>query len=297
MNVDLFYPWADVLENEPMSRHTSFRIGGPARLFVTPHSEEGLVQCLRICRREGIRPLTVGNGTNLLVSDSGINGAVIHMGEGMNVVTVTGRKVRAGAGARLSDVCRAAAEKGLSGLEFAYGIPGSVGGGIFMNAGAYGGELKDVCVRVGAMTRELERAEYACWECGFGYRKSRFQQDGGTVTWAEFELTEADPAEIRSRMDEVLARRRDKQPLEYPSAGSVFRRPEGYFAGALIEEAGLKGAFVGGAQVSSKHAGFIINTGGATCGDVRALVELIQKRVEENSGVKLECEIRFVGDE
>lgn len=295
MNPDIFTPHARVLENEPMSRHTSFKIGGEARLFLTPYSANGLINCLRLCRENDIPVFILGNGSNLLVSDLGIEGAVIRIGEGMDEVRAEGNFIIAGAGARLGDVCRAALNASLTGLEFAYGIPGSIGGGIFMNAGAYGGELKDVCVSVTAVTKELETVTYSASDCDFAYRHSRFAEDGGIVTEAVFELKKGDKAEIKAKMDDILSRRKDKQPLEYPSAGSVFRRPEGYFAGALIQEAGLKGVSVGGAQVSEKHAGFIINRGGATCEDVRSLIKHIQDKVYENSGVTLECEVCFVG--
>jgi len=291
-----FLPFADVKLNEPMAKHTTFRIGGAADLFLLPHNSDGVKECFRLCREENIPVFWLGSGSNLLVSDKGIRGAVISLAKACAAVKAEGETVTAGAGARLLDVCRAAEENALTGLEFAYGIPGSVGGSVYMNAGAYGGELCDVLRSVTVLYPSGERRTYSSNECDFAYRHSRFMQEDGVITEATFALKKGNKDEIHAAMADFLARRKDKQPLNYPSAGSVFRRPTGYFAGALIEGASLKGASVGDAQVSEKHAGFIINKGKATAADVTALIALIQKKVAEKDGVNLVCEIRTVGE-
>lgn len=291
----LFDGIAPCRTQEEMRLHTTFRIGGPAELFVTPESEAALCRAVEACRAADLPYQIVGNGSNLLVSDEGIEGAVIAVGEGLDGVEPVPGGLRAGAGVRLSSLCRAAQAQGLSGLEFAFGIPGTLGGGLFMNAGAYGGELAQVVRRVRVLTREGELRTREAAQCAFGYRHSAFMDNGDVILAAELALTPDDPAAIEARMQTYLQRRKEKQPLEYPSAGSVFRRPAGHYAGALIERSGLKGARVGGAQVSEKHAGFIINCGGATAGDVRALIEQIQRKVRQDSGVELECEVRFIG--
>jgi len=282
-------------ENVPMSAKTSFRIGGPAELMLFPDSPRQLQDCLKLCNDQGIEPFMLGNGSNLLVKDSGIDGVVIsteklldirHMGKGL---------ILCEAGVRLSDLCVFAQKQGLSGLEFAYGIPGSAGGAVYMNAGAYGGEMKDVLYCVGYMNPDGTLAIPPLAEdLALGYRHSVFMENGGVIVNLCVQLSPGDPIEIRAKMDDIMQRRRDKQPLEYPSAGSVFKRPEGHFAGGLIEQCGLKGKGVGGARVSEKHAGFIINAGGATAADVRALIALVQTVVEAETGVFLEPEIRFV---
>ena len=294
MNQQLFSSFKSVLYNEPMSKHTSFCIGGAADVFITPQSVDEIRLALCICRDHGIPVTVVGNGTNMLVSDLGIEGVVLHLGKGFDKITVENGVITACAGAKLCDVCRAACDASLSGLEFAYGIPGSVGGGVYMNAGAYGGSLSDVCVSVTAIV-DGELKTYSANECDFYYRHSRFCGRNDIVVSAAFALKCGDKAAIKAAMDDVMQRRKDKQPLEFPSAGSVFRRPEGHFAGALIEAAGLKGLTVGAAQVSKKHAGFIINLGNATAADVKALIKLIQDKVYADSGVTLEPEILFVG--
>lgn len=294
MDPSIFLPYGDVKSGELLKKHTSFRIGGGASCFVEPHSTEDLAACLRLCRERALPYFILGNGSNLLVSDEGIGGVVLHVGKGLSHITVTGNTVTAGAGARLTDVCREAAEASLTGLEFAYGIPGSVGGGVFMNAGAYGGELCQVLETVTVLTAAGQLVTLGAGDCDLSYRHSRFMEDGSVVVEASFALTPGDRETILSRMADILGRRKDKQPLEWPSAGSVFRRPEGYFAGALIEGAGLKGYAVGDAQVSEKHAGFIINKGNATAKDVRELIRHIQRTVREKDGVELVCEIRFV---
>ena len=285
--------------DEPMARHTTFQIGGPADRFLTVENAaqlQGLLSCLR---QAGIPYLVLGKGSNLLVSDKGIRGAVLHLGGDFKKVEVLpdGRTLRAGAGAPLASVCALARERSLTGLEFAWGIPGSVGGGAYMDAGAYGGEMRDVVSRVLHLGPDGAPGEARGEELCFGYRKSRYTGGEDIITAVEFTLQPGDPAAIAGKMEELMARRKDKQPYDMPSAGSVFKRPQNGFAAALIEQCGLKGRRVGGAQVSEKHAGFIVNTGGATCQDVLELISIIQKTVEERTGTRLECEVRVTGEE
>ena len=285
--------------DEPMARHTTFQIGGPADRFLTVENAaqlQGLLSCLR---QAGIPYLVLGKGSNLLVSDKGIRGAVLHLGGDFKKVEVLpdGRTLRAGAGAPLASVCALARERSLTGLEFAWGIPGSVGGGAYMDAGAYGGEMRDVVSRVLHLGPDGAPGEARGEELCFGYRKSRYTGGEDIITAVEFTLQPGDPAAIAGKMEELMGRRKDKQPYDMPSAGSVFKRPQNGFAAALIEQCGLKGRRVGGAQVSEKHAGFIVNTGGATCQDVLGLIAVIQKTVEEQTGTRLECEVRVTGEE
>ena len=285
--------------DEPMARHTTFQIGGPADRFLTVENAaqlQGLLSCLR---QAGIPYLVLGKGSNLLVSDKGIRGAVLHLGGDFKKVEVLpdGRTLRAGAGAPLPSVCALARERSLTGLEFAWGIPGSVGGGAYMDAGAYGGEMRDVVSRVLHLGPDGAPGEARGEELCFGYRKSRYTGGEDIITAVEFTLQPGDPAAIAGKMEELMARRKDKQPYDMPSAGSVFKRPQNGFAAALIEQCGLKGRRVGGAQVSEKHAGFIVNTGGAACQDVLELISIIQKTVEERTGTRLECEVRVTGEE
>lgn len=285
--------------DEPMARHTTFQIGGPADRFLTVENAaqlQGLLSCLR---QAGIPYLVLGKGSNLLVSDKGIRGAVLHLGGDFKKVEVLpdGRTLRAGAGAPLASVCALARERSLTGLEFAWGIPGSVGGGAYMDAGAYGGEMRDVVSRVLHLGPDGAPGEARGEELCFGYRKSRYTGGEDIITAVEFTLQPGDPAAIAGKMEELMARRKDKQPYDMPSAGSVFKRPQNGFAAALIEQCGLKGRRVGGAQVSEKHAGFIVNTGGATCQDVLELISVIRKTVEEQTGTCLECEVRVTGEE
>lgn len=285
--------------DEPMARHTTFQIGGPADRFLTVENAaqlQGLLSCLR---QAGIPYLVLGKGSNLLVSDKGIRGAVLHLGGDFKKVEVLpdGRTLRAGAGAPLASVCALARERSLTGLEFAWGIPGSVGGGAYMDAGAYGGEMRDVVSRVLHLGPDGAPGEARGEELCFGYRKSRYTGGEDIITAVEFTLQPGDPAAIAGKMEELMARRKDKQPYDMPSAGSVFKRPQNGFAAALIEQCGLKGRRVGGAQVSEKHAGFIVNTGGAACQDVLELISIIQKTVEERTGTRLECEVRVTGEE
>ncbi len=285
-----------VLENEPMSRHTTFQIGGPADRLIVVNDEEALAALLGMCARLEIPSFVLGNGSNLLVRDEGIRGVVIKLGEGFCAVERTGPyELTCGAAAHLKNVCLCAQERGLAGLEFAYGIPGSTGGAAYMNAGAYGGEMKDVVVRCRHVTRTGERSAYKTDQLDFSYRHSAYSGGDSAITAVVFQLAPGNPSEIKARMDDLMARRVDKQPLDYPSAGSVFKRPPGNFAGTLIDSCGLKGRRVGGAMVSEKHAGFIVNAGGATCRDVLSLIEIIRDTVQKQTGVLLECEMKTIG--
>ena len=289
---------AQVLEHEPMARHTTMRVGGPAEILFSPASEGELLFAVREAKRAGAPFRIIGNGSNLLVLDGGLPGLTIRLGEAFSKISVDGNRIRAQAGALLSRVAAAARDASLTGLEFASGIPGSAGGGMAMNAGAYGGQLSDVFEGCRALAPEtgiisaLSPAEMA-----LGYRESAALSRGLIVTEAAFRLTAGDRSAIQAKMDDLSARRREKQPLNLPSAGSTFKRPEGYFAGALIEQAGLKGLRVGGACVSEKHAGFVVNDRGATARDVLDLIRLVQARVLEHSGVRLETEVRILGEE
>lgn len=287
-------PGLEIKEGEPMAAHTSFRIGGPSALMLLPASAEELTEVLRLLHARGVRPLLLGAGTNVLAPDEGLPGVTV-LTRGVSAIEQTGPDtVTACCGALLSRLAVFAQERGLAGLEFAHGIPGTVGGGVFMNAGAYGGEIRQVAVRTTVILPDGTLKDYAGEEQGFRYRGSAFQAAEGTVLRTEFRLTPGDPAEIRARMQDLAQRRRSKQPLELPSAGSAFKRPEGHYAGVLIEAAGLKGFRIGGAAVSEKHAGFVVNLGGATAADVRALLAAVQQRVFEQSGVMLEPEIRLL---
>ncbi len=281
-----------IFENEPLSHHTTFKIGGPARVFLDAHTPDSAVSAFNTLKEHGTSPFVLGNGSNILASDDGFDGVVLKLS--CNKITVEGKRILAEAGAILSSVANVAHKNALSGLEFAHGIPGTVGGAVVMNAGAYGGEISNVLIKSCFMSQdgvfEIENNEH-----DFGYRNSIYKQNPAfTVLSAEFELQYGEPCEIASKMRELSVKRRDKQPLEFPSAGSVFKRPEGHFAGALIEQCGLKGYSVGGAVVSEKHAGFIINRGGATAKDVHTLIEHIQNVVLKETGVSLECEICFL---
>ena len=282
------------LQGEPLSRHTTFQIGGPAAVFCRPETPAQLLRTLELCREHGVRSYLLGNGSNTLFSDAGFDGAVVCTVEMKRPVTVSGNVLRAAAGAPLGAVCRKAQQAGLAGLAFAFGIPGTVGGAVYMNAGAYGGELKQVLRRVTFLDRALRLDSLPVQELALGYRTSRFETEGGVILEAEFSLAPGDPAAIEAEMQELMARRREKQPLELPSAGSTFKRPQGAFAGALIEQSGLRGFAVGGAAVSTKHCGFVVNTGGATCADVVTLTEEVARIVYEKTGYRLEREIRVV---
>ena len=279
-----------------MSKHTTFKVGGPADVMFLSDSPEQVAAALAAARVAGVHAWVIGNGSNLLVRDGGLRGLVIALGEGMAAIARVEDTVTAWAGASLARVAAYAQASGLSGLEFASGIPGTLGGGCAMNAGAYGGQLSDVLVDARVLLDGAERT-LTRDELQMGYRTSLPLREGGVVLSARFALTPDDPEAIAARMRELNARRREKQPLNYPSAGSTFKRPEGYFAGALIEQAGLKGRRVGGAQVSEKHAGFIVNTGDATAADILALIGTVQREVEARFGVRLETEVRILGED
>ena len=283
----------ELLVHEPMSKHTTFKIGGRADFFIKADTAEQLKQILAVCKSESIGYFTVGRGSNLLVTDSDIHAVIIELGEEFKAVKLSDdNTVYCGAALSLSALCVFARDNGLSGLEFAYGIPGSTGGAVFMNAGAYGGEMKDVVVKSTHITPDGEDGEVDISKLDFGYRHSYYSNKKDIVTGAYFKLSRDSKDNITARMDDFMNRRKSKQPLEYPSAGSVFKRPEGNFAGALIEKCGLKGVSVGGAQVSEKHAGFIINRGNATCNDVCRLIDKIKRTVFDETGIMLEQEIK-----
>lgn len=285
-----------VLWDEPMKNHTSFKIGGPAAALCAPKDRQQLRELVGFVQREGVDSWYIGNGSNLLVSDKGLNGIAILLDSSFDgEIEVDGTVLLAPAGKKLSAVCAAACAAGLTGLEFAYGIPGSVGGAVYMNAGAYGGEMKDrlLWVEYLAPTGEIVRLEQE--QLSLSYRHSRFMEEGmqgSCIVRAAFGLQRGEKAAIQSEMDRILNQRRQKQPLEYPSAGSTFKRPQGAFAAQLIDECGLKGFTVGGAQVSEKHAGFVINTGKATCADVLELTRQVRECVQEKTGYLLELEVR-----
>lgn len=285
-----------VLWDEPMKNHTSFKIGGPAAALCAPKDRQQLRELVGFVQREGVDSWYIGNGSNLLVSDKGLNGVAILLDSGFDgEIEVDGTVLLAPAGKKLSAVCAAACAAGLTGLEFAYGIPGSVGGAVYMNAGAYGGEMKDrlLWVEYLAPTGEIVRLEQE--QLSLSYRHSRFMEEGmqgSCIVRAAFGLQRGEKAAIQSEMDRILNQRRQKQPLEYPSAGSTFKRPQGAFAAQLIDKCGLKGFTVGGAQVSEKHAGFVINTGKATCADVLELTRQVRECVQEKTGHLLELEVR-----
>mgnify|MGYP002550546934 CR=1 FL=1 len=281
-------------ENEPMCNHTTFKIGGPCDIFIEPKNTEELKFAIETVKND--MPFKIiGNGSNLLVADLGIEGAVIKIGQKMSEVHTKEQKIYAASGARLSSVCAEALEEGLGGMQYLWGIPGTIGGAVYMNAGAYGGEIASVITSATYLTDDGKTVNISKEEMDFSYRHSIFKENGGIILSAEFTLQPQDKTQLRLEMDELILRRKTKQPLEYPSAGSVFKRPEGHFAGELIEKCGLKGYSIGGAMVSEKHAGFIINTGDATASDVRRLIEYIKEKVFLTESVKLESEIIFMG--
>ena len=287
-------PDLELREQEPMSRHTTFRIGGPVRLMALPKTEKEAQAVLKTAWELECPPFFLGNGSNLLVADAGYEGFVLKLARGMDQVQEVNRRLVAGSAMLLSQLAWAALGRGLAGLEFAHGIPGSLGGAITMNAGAYGGEMAQVVTAVTCLTRTGELQTVPADRCAFSYRHSAFSDGSRLILKAEFSLPQGDPEEIRAKIEDLAQRRREKQPLEYPSAGSMFKRPPGHFAAALIDQCGLKGLTVGGAQVSEKHAGFVVNRGGATCADVLALVEQVKERVFQRTGVELEMEVRVV---
>lgn len=301
MNSEIIKKFCDLLgeervfTGEAMSRHTTFKIGGPADYFLMPDKDTDVGRIVKICKESAIPYFILGNGSNLLVGDGGYRGAVIQIYKNMSAVTVEGTEITVQAGALLSSVAAAAKNAALTGFEFAGGIPGTMGGAVVMNAGAYGGEMKDVLTEVTVMDEEGEIVTLPADKLELGYRTS-IKTAGYIVLEAKLQLKEGNPEVIRETMKDLTIRRTTKQPLEYPSAGSTFKRPEGYFAGKLIMDSGLAGYQVGGAQVSEKHCGFVINAGGATARDVRTLMDNVRDIVYKKYGVTLEPEVKFLGD-
>ena len=302
MNQDLYnklvevLPAEKVLQDEPMKKHTTFRIGGPADYFVVPATSEEVRAVVDVCKQMKVPYYILGNGSNLLVSDAGYRGVIIQLYREMSSIVVEGEVIRAQAGASLAKIANAALEAGLTGFEFAAGIPGTIGGACVMNAGAYGGEMKDVLVEVTVLTQEGEILTLANSELELGYRTSIIAKKDYVVLGAVIRLQQGKAEDIKAIMDDLREKRVSKQPLEYPSAGSTFKRPEGHFAGKLIQEAGLRGFQVGGAQVSEKHCGFVINAGDATANDVAELMKQVSEKVEEQFGVTLEPEVKRLGE-
>lgn len=300
MSFDKIYDYAKSIgcpsqRDVSMSKYTTFRIGGNASVMLTPTTDEQLASIIKKCKEDNIKPFIIGNGSNMLISDKGLDTVVINMCRpDPKIELVNGDTVVCDAGATMSRVCNFALENGLTGLEFAFGIPGSAGGAAYMNAGAYGGEMKDVLVECRHIDSDGNFGSLKGEELGLAYRTSAYEHNGYIITTLVMKLSKGNKDEIRAKMQELLQRRKDKQPLEYPSAGSTFKRPEGYFAGALIEECGLKGYSVGGAQVSEKHAGFVINKGDASAKDVLDLIKYIQDKVLSEKGVMLEPEVRLI---
>ena len=287
-------PKLELRENVPMSKYTTFRIGGPAALMALPKSVREAKTVLRAAHDLDIEPFFLGNGSNLLVADEGYPGFIVKLTRDFDQIQEVNRGLEAGSAVLLSRLSNAQLGRGLTGLEFAGGIPGSVGGAVTMNAGAYGGEMVQVLESVTFLDEAGEICTLPASECGFGYRKSIFSERKCLILKARFHLEQGDPAAIRARMEELTAKRREKQPIDLPSAGSMFKRPPGHFAAALIDQCGLKGLTVGGAQVSEKHAGFVVNRGGATCGDVLELVRQVKERVLVQTGVELEMEVKVL---
>lgn len=286
-------PELELLEQEPMSRHTTFRVGGAVPLMALPHTVQQAEAAVRAAASMGVCPFFLGNGSNLLVSDGGVDAFVIKTVNCLNRVQVEGNRIMAESGALLSRLTVIARDAGLTGLEFAHGIPGSLGGAVTMNAGAYDGEMAQVVSEVTLLTADGQIETVKQFD--FSYRHSAFSDGSRMILGAVLDLRHGDQTQISERMEDLMERRRSRQPLEFPSAGSTFKRPQGYFAAALIDQCGLKGLTVGGAQVSEKHAGFIVNKGGATCSDILRLMDQVEKRVFEETGVRLEPEVRILG--
>lgn len=288
-------PQDQIRKEEPMSRHTTFRVGGAAEYFVTPSIEQ-VPDVVALCRRFELPLTVIGNGSNLLVSDAGLRGVVLEFGKAASGIRLLdGEDLAVKAGTLLSETAAFAEKNGLSGMEFAAGIPGTVGGAVVMNAGAYGGEMKDILSGVRVLTKQGEIKVRPADELDLSYRHSRMMDEEELVLEARLNLTQGSGVVIRAKMEELRKKRIEKQPLEYPSAGSTFKRPEGYFAGKLIEEAGLRGFRIGDAQVSEKHCGFVINRGAASAAQIMELMQHVQERVKESSGVDLEPEVRLLG--
>ena len=294
--IEAFAGQGALLTEELLSSHTTFRVGGKADAFLSVQNEEQIKHAIKVCEKYQVPFFVLGNGSNLLVSDDGYRGLVIAIGNDMAEVTIEGNSVTAQAGALLGSVSQAAAKSGLSGMEFASGIPGTIGGAIVMNAGAYDGEMKNIVTQVKMLTREGEILTLSNEELEFGYRMSRVKKEKLIVLSVTMLLEKKEQSAIYEKMNDFSQRRREKQPLEYPSAGSTFKRPEGMFAGKLIMDAGLRGYTVGDAQVSEKHCGFVINRGNATAKEVRTVIKDVQEKVKETFGVELETEVIFVGD-
>lgn len=299
--------WKEILQNEyadklrlewnvPLAKYTTIHIGGPAECLISARSSEEIQMVLRFCKEHDVALHILGNGSNLIVDDNGVSGIVLYIGRRLQEITVNGTEIAADAGARMALVARAAEDASLTGLEFAFGIPGTIGGGVIMNAGAYGGELSQVVKKVEAFDEDGNFYVLEADDLCFGYRKSTLKTHGYIVSKVYLECKPGNKEEISALMADLGKQRREKQPLEYPSAGSTFKRPEGYFAGQLIDQSGLKGTAIGGAQVSEKHAGFIINKEAASCQDVRSLIGLVQSTVHEKFGVDLEPEYVFWSD-
>lgn len=295
-NIEKIVPKERMLFNEPMSRHTTFKVGGEAACLILLEQEDELLQLVPFLNRIGQDYFILGNGSNLLVGDKGYRGIVIKLGEGMDRITVEGTRIRVQAGALLSQTAAVARDAGLSGMEFAAGIPGTIGGGVVMNAGAYDGEMKQITESVKVMDTEGKILVLDNDTMEFGYRTSIIKNRPFIVLEIVLQMQTKQKEEIQAKMDELMEKRRSKQPLNYPSAGSTFKRPEGYYAGKLIMEAGMRGYRIGGAQVSNKHCGFVVNVGGASAADVREVIEEVQERVRERFHVTLEPEVIFLGD-
>lgn len=289
------FPELELREHEPMSRHTTFRIGGRVSVFCRPETVEETAALCEFLQRRGVRPFVMGRGSNLLFSDEALSGVVLQFAENFSGIDRTGEAtLYAQSGATLARLAGYAQQLGLSGMEFAGGIPGAVGGGVTMNAGAYGGEIKDIVTRVDYLDQDMQHRSVPGTDCMFRYRESMFSVPGNVILGAELTLAPDTAEAVKRRMEELKEKRLKSQPLDYPSAGSTFKRPEGDFAARLIDEAGLKGLTVGGAQVSEKHAGFVINRGGATCVDVLTLMERVRDKVEKRTGIRLEPEVRII---
>ena len=287
---------AKIQKDEPMKKHTTFRIGGPADYFIMPSNEKELAETIRVCREFSIPIYIVGNGSNLLVGDKGFRGAIIQLYKSMGTFQVEGNQITAQAGCSLAQIANAALDAALTGFEFAAGIPGTLGGAVVMNAGAYGGEMKDILKSVTVLTADGQEKELTPGELDMSYRHSSITEEHYMVLGVTIALEAGSQEQIRAKMEELKEKRVEKQPLEYPSAGSTFKRPEGYFAGKLIMDAGLRGFQVGGAAVSEKHCGFVINKEKATASDVYRLIQEVQQEVYRQFGVKLETEVKMVGD-
>lgn len=281
----------DAALSEAMSKNTSFKTGGPCGVRISPYSEKQLINVITKAKKLSVPFVVIGNGTNVIAEDEGINKAVIVIGNNMSSVSISGNELTFSAGTHLTTLCRIALDNSLHGLEFAFGIPGTCGGAIFMNAGAYGGEIKDVLTEITHLTPDMRIETISAKDADLSYRHSVYKNNGCIILSAKIKLAPDTKENIKARMDDFLGRRKDKQPLEYPSAGSTFKRPAGKFAGSLIEQCGLKGKSVGGAQVSEKHAGFVINKGGATTQNILDLIDLVQATVKKETGVTLEPEV------